>query len=250
MKNFKKHMANEHPCLLAELENIRGEITSAGGPEWTTSTSDLQLTKSDDWKRNVLTANDFERIKNYNQIAISTTNEDTQCFRYAGDIPMFKTYESSGGMGEQSYRFCSLPVKASNGKFYTISFEMLKNINGVTCGYVVDCVSGDGGSKIVTIGNSANADIAITSLDDIANLSASNIAKLIANDVFYFDWTGAITYLNDDGGRIVIACYMKHETAVQGGGRLRSFVGENNSKVKILFNYATPANTLSYVVSI
>lgn len=149
MKNFKKHMANEHPCLLAELENIRGEITSAGGPEWTTSTSDLQLTKSDDWKRNVLTANDFERIKNYHQIAISTTNEDTQCFRYAGDIPMFKTYESSGGMGEQSYRFCSLPVKASNGQFYTISFEMLKNINGVTCGYVVDCVSG--GDKIVKL---------------------------------------------------------------------------------------------------
>lgn len=106
------------------------------------------------------------------------------------------------------------------------------------------------GGKIVTIGNSADSDVKITSLSDIANLSTSDIAKLIANGVFYFDWTGAITSFNPSGNRIVIACYMKYEVAVQGGSRMRTFVGENDSNAKIIFNYTTPANKLTYSISL
>ena len=43
---------------------------------------------------------------------------------------------------------------------------------------------------------------------------------------------------------------MKYEVAVQGGSRTRTFVGENDSNAKIIFNYTTPANKLTYSISL
>lgn len=132
MKDFRKHMANEHPCILEKFDSIDKELKGLDN-SWMGTTSLLGLTANnvevDVTNNENVTKESYFKLINCKEIYLKVIISE-HTFNNNLYNRLFKSDIESGGMGENTVYFRSVPMKQGDGKLHTLVLRFFNNYAG------------------------------------------------------------------------------------------------------------------------